>query len=125
MSDVLINVDRSVGSNCLSGFKIEFHFEPQKAEFHSRPLTKIKPDWALSYEGMNINHVSIKNSIGDFKQSEVSADDYLVGGRLSESNAYSINLKTPPKLTLPIKHTHNSCVSYGFNIRSRPINNNP
>jgi len=64
-TDLLVNVDRSLRSNSQSELKIELQIEPQKAELQSGPLTKIKQvcDGALSYEDMEINHVSIKHCI--------------------------------------------------------------
>lgn len=57
-TDLLVNVVLSLRSNCQSEFKIKFHIEPRRQNSKADPLTKIKRDRALSYEGMNMNHVS-------------------------------------------------------------------
>lgn len=56
---LLVNGDPSPRWSCQSGSQIKFHTESRRQNSKADPpFTKIKRDWALSYEGMNMNHVS-------------------------------------------------------------------
>lgn len=56
---LLVNVDLSPRWNCHSGLKIRFHSDLPRQNSKADPLiTKIKRDWALSYEGTTTDHVS-------------------------------------------------------------------